>query len=154
MNKKLGSKIGNLLAKYLGSVPVDKSKDDILDEQQLRVTDTFVYLAPKIKFRPGITVEDMFDSVETSTVAISFPLPNVANLLELSAVEVVCLILEGHLFELLRSTAGTIYSTFCHYISSHHLIGLTRLLVLSGERCSPVPLLRPFPRRAHHFVYL
>jgi hypothetical protein len=122
VEKQLGGNVSELLAKYLGSIPVEMSKEQVAEAASDRLTETFIYLAPKIKFRPGITIEDSFASVESSTLAISFPLPNVANLLELTAVEVVCLILEAHLFELLRNTAGTIYSSHFPHPVNHGFI--------------------------------
>lgn len=101
--------IESLLEKYIASIP---ARDTSNAEEKFR--STVMTLVPQIKFHSGVKVDELFvegSDAERSTLRISLPLDNVTNALEVSAVDMICLLLEAHFFELMRdTTAGNVDS--------------------------------------------
>lgn len=111
----------SLISRYIGSIPerVDGVWDPETRSTALVAANS--KLARSVRFRKGVRREVLYDAEEgTARVLLCFPIPSFKTSLEFEVSEVVTLMLETHLFQILRSHLARVYSVS---VSSVHHFG-------------------------------
>jgi predicted Zn-dependent peptidase len=101
----------NLVSRYIGSIPERMEGDFSAEARAQSLIKANAKVGKTIKFRPAIRRDVIYEAEEgTAHVLLCFPIPSFKTHLDFAVAEVVTIMLESHLFQLLRSHLARVYS--------------------------------------------
>lgn len=116
---ELQQKALTLVSMYIGSIPERKTGDWDPDNRAAALLSANSKLARSVRFRKGVRREVIYEGEEGAAhCLLCFPIPSFKTTLELQVSEVVTIMLEQHLFQILRSHLARVYSVSVSTI--HH----------------------------------